>query len=461
MLSQKKMAGICCVLLLFVSSFTSAIALEDSAKEEKLPLMDLQKFTRVIEYVKEYYVKPIDDNVLFENAMRGMLSGLDPHSMYFSKEEFTALKESTTGKFGGLGIEFLPEDGFLKVIAPIDNTPADRAGIQSGDLIIKLNDTPVQGLSTRETVEIMRGEKGTKITLTIIRQSEPKPIKVTLIRDTISAQSVRTKMLDGDFGYVRVSLFQSNSGPEFTRAIQNLKKTNNGKLKGLVLDLRNNPGGVVDSAVQIADVFLDRDHLKQYEGVIVSSKGRIPGSQMKQKAHAGDLLNGAPIVVLINNGSASASEIVAGALQDYHRAVLVGGSSFGKGSMQLVIPLKDDCGLKLTTALYYTPAGRSIQATGIQPDIAVPALRIPAPDEKDNLSSLLIREQDLQGHLANGNEKKPDTEEASAKEGAKTSTPVAPTPNAENLLYTDYQLYEALNILKGLAFANTNKEVTP
>jgi carboxyl-terminal processing protease len=186
---------------------------------------------------------------------------------------------------------------------------------------------------------------------------------------------------------------------------------------------------------------------------------------MKQKAHAGDLLNGAPIVVLINNGSASASEIVAGALQDYHRAVLVGGSSFGKGSMQLVIPLKDDCGLKLTTALYYTPAGRSIQATGIQPDIAVPSLRIPAPDEKDNLSSLLIREQDLQGHLANGNEKKPGTEEAGAKDtGTKTSVPAstaATPPNAENLLYTDYQLYEALNILKGLAFANTNKEVSP
>jgi len=452
------------VLLLFASSFSNAIALEETNKEEKLPLMDLQKFTRVIEYVKEYYVKSVDDNVLFENAMRGMLSGLDPHSMYFSKEEFTALKESTTGKFGGLGIEFLPEDGFLKVIAPIDNTPADRAGIQSGDLIIKLNDTPVQGLSTRETVEIMRGEKGTKITLTIIRQSEPKPIKVTLIRDTISAQSVRTKMLDNDFAYVRISLFQSNSGPEFTRAIQNLKKSNNGKLKGLVLDLRNNPGGVVDSAAQIADVFLDREHLKQYDGVIVSSKGRIPGSQMKLKAHAGDLLNGAPIVVLINNGSASASEIVAGALQDYHRAVLVGGSSFGKGSMQLVIPLKDDCGLKLTTALYYTPAGRSIQATGIQPDIAVPALRIPAPDEKDNLNSLMIREQDLQGHLANGNDKKPDPEETGTKEsGAKASTPTPATlgPNAENLLYTDYQLYEALNILKGLAFANTNKEVTP
>lgn len=459
-LQSKKIKSFClaktCLygaLLLFASSLYAATTEEN--KEEKLPLLDLQKFTRLIDYVKEYYVNAVDDNTLFENAMRGMLSGLDPHSMYFNKEEFTGLKENTTGKFGGLGIEFLPEDGFLRVIAPIDNTPAEKAGIQSGDLIIKLNDTPVQGLSTREIVETMRGEKGTQITLTIIRQSEEKPIKVTLTRDTINTQSIRTKTLDDQFAYVRISLFQSNSGTDLTRAIQNFKKTNN-KLKGIILDLRNNPGGVVDAAVQVADVFLDKDHLKQYDGVIVYSKGRTPGSQMKQKAHPGDMLNGAPIVVLINNGSASASEIVAGALQDYHRAVIVGHDSFGKGTMQLVIPLKDDCGLKLTTALYYTPAGRSIQATGIKPDIAIPNLKIPTPSENDQLNSLMIREQDLQGHLANGNDKKPTVEQSKVpvKEAPANNTAL----NTKNLIYTDYQLYEAFNILKGLAFANETQE---
>jgi len=458
LLANKKMvlalakAGLFSLLL---SAPLSLCQAEDPT-DATLPIVDLQKFTKVIDYVKEYYVKPVEDDVLFENAIRGMLSGLDPHSMYFNKEEFNSLKESTTGKFGGLGIEFLPEDGFLRIISPIDGTPAYRAGIQPGDLIIKINDTLVQGLSTHEIVESLRGEKGTEITLTIVRQGENKPLKFTLIRDTINAQSVKTKMLDDNFGYVRVSLFQSNSGAEFTQAIQTLKKNNPQKLKGIILDLRNNPGGVVDAAVQIADTFLDRDKLTQYDSVIVSAKGKLPNSQIKQKAHAGDLLNGAPIVVLINNGSASASEIVAGALQDYRRAAVVGITSYGKGSMQVVIPLKDDCGLKLTTALYYTPAGRSIQATGIQPDIIIPNIKVPAPEDQASMETLMIREQNLQGHLENGNKKQPaaagDSKEPAAKPPAKmqTPTPRSSLPDATNLMYTDYQLYEAFNILKAL-----------
>ncbi len=423
------------------------------AEEAPLPIADLQRFTQVIEYIKEYYVKPVADDELFDNAMRGMLSGLDPHSTYFDKKEFSELKEVTTGKFGGLGVEIIPEDGYIRVISPVDGTPAHRAGIQAGDLIIKLDDTPVRGLNINEAVEMMRGEKGTKITLTIIRQGENKPLLITVIRDTINKESVRSKMFEGGYGYVRVSTFQSGSGDEFTKNIQALKKTSEGKLKGIILDLRNNPGGVLEAAIQMADAFLDREKLKQYDSVIFYTKGRIPGSQLKEKAHAGDILNGLPIVVLVNRGSASASEIVAGALQDYHRAVVVGEDTFGKGTVQTVLPLKDNRGLKLTTALYYTPAGRSIQAMGIKPDITVPFLKIPAPNEKDNLSGLYIREEDLQGHLENGNDKKVEAKGSKELKEKGGDKPLSSSilPEAANLLYTDYQLHEALNILKGLS----------
>jgi carboxyl-terminal processing protease len=429
-------------------------------KEEKVPLADLQRFTKVIEYIKEYYVKPINDDALFENAMRGMLSGLDPHSSYFDTEEFADLKANTSGKFGGLGVEILPEDGYIRVISPIDGTPAQRAGIQAGDLIVRLNDTPIKGLSPREAIELMRGEKGSKISLTIVRQGENKPLIIDLIRDTINVQSVRGKLLDENLAYVRISQFQNNSGDELIRTIQTLKKNNKNKLNGIILDLRNNPGGIFDTSVQIADAFLDRDKLTQYDGVIVYAKGRLPNAQIKEKAHGGDLLNGAPIVILINGGTASSSEIVAGALQDYGRALVVGETSFGKGSIQTVFPLKDNRGLKLTTGLYYTPAGRSIQATGIKPDIFIQNLKIPAPKEKENPNLFMIREQDLLGHLENGSavkkedKKDPkDTSKGVKKDLSNQDNPIDLT----NLLYTDYQLYEALNILRGLTFSPAKK----
>jgi carboxyl-terminal processing protease len=439
-----------------------AVPAEDS-KKEKLPLADLQRFTTVIENVKNYYVKSIDDSVLFENALRGMLAGLDPHSTYLDAEEYADLKASTTGKFGGLGVEVLPEDGLIRVISPIDDTPAQRAGIQAGDLIIRLDDTPVKGLTMREAVELMRGEKGSKITLTIIRQGETKPLRITVVRDTINVQSVKSKMLDDGFAYVRVSQFQSNSGDEFIRALQALKKTQGAKLKGVILDLRNNPGGVLDASVQIADAMLDREKLK-YEGMIVYTKGRIPGSQIKEKAHSGDILNGTPVVVMVNGGSASASEIVAGALQDHHRALIVGSQTFGKGSVQTVLPLKDNRGLKLTTALYYTPAGRSIQATGIKPDITLPNMKIPVDQDKtSDAAQLLLREEDLQGHLKNGNAAKeegkvegklptPDTKlEKTDKDMEISQTGSKGKSKELPLINSDYQLYEALNILKGLS----------
>lgn len=435
-------------------ALTLSIAHAGEAQEEKLPLADLQRLTRIMEYIKEYYVKPMDDEILFENAMRGMLSGLDPHSAYLGVEEFSDLKASTTGKFGGLGVEIMPDDGFIRVITPIDDTPAQRAGIQAGDLIVRLNETPVKGLTLREAVEMMRGEKGSKIVLTIMRTTETKPLQITVIRDTINVQSVKSKLLEDNFAYLRVAAFQSNSGDEVIRNIQSLKKSQNGKIKGLVLDLRNNPGGVLDAAVQIADVFLDKDKLKAHDGVIVYTKGRLPGAQLKEKARAGDLLNGAPLVVLVNSGSASASEIVAGALQDYHRAIVVGTQTFGKGSVQTVLPLKDDRGLKLTTALYYTPAGRSIQATGIKPDVVVQSLKIPEPTDRADPNAFLVREQDLQGHLANGN--KEATEPVKEKEKTKDKTAEKGTadPKETALIYTDYQLHEALNVLKGLTLQN-------
>ena len=421
---------------------------DKNEKNEKLPLSDIQRFTNVVEHIKSYYVKPIDDSVLFENAMRGMLAGLDPHSTYLDKEDYADLKASTTGKFGGLGIEFVPEDGLIRVISPVDDTPAQRAGIQAGDLIVRLNDTLVKGLSLREAVEMMRGEKGSSITLTILRQGETKPLKITVVRDTINMKSVRSEMLEDGFGYVRIAtLFQTNSGEEFINAVQTLKKNNGGKLRGLVIDLRNNPGGVLESSVHVADAFLERDKLK-YDGVIVYAKGRN-GTQIKEKAHGGDILNGAPIVVLVNGGTASASEIVAGALQDHHRAVVLGTQTFGKGSVQTVFPLKDNRGLKLTTMLYYTPAGRSIQADGIKPDIIVQNLKMPASD-KDN-AGFLLREEDLRGHLENGS-----GQNAQGQQQAKKAASGKDKDKDVPLISRDYQLFEALNILKGLALVTTN-----
>lgn len=430
-------------------------AAADKKNNEKIPLADLQRFTTVVDHIKNYYVKSMDDSVLFENAMRGMLAGLDPHSAYLDKEDYAELKELTTGKFGGLGIEVVPEDGLIRVITPVDDTPAQRAGIQPGDIIVRLNDTPVKGLSLREAIEMMRGEKGTTIHLTIIRQGETKPLKIPVTRDTINVRSVKSEMLDDGFGYVRVSQFQGNSGDDFIAAVQNLKKTAGGKLKGLVIDLRNNPGGVLESSVQVADAFLDREKL-DHDALIVYTKGRLAVGQIKEKAHSGDMLNGAPIVVLVNGGSASASEIVAGALQDHHRAVVLGTQTFGKGSVQTVLPLKDNRGLKLTTMLYYTPAGRSIQADGIKPDILVQNVKVPSPDA--DAASLLVREEDLRGHLENG------SGQQVVKKTTTTTTTVTTMKDKDKkdlpLISRDYQLFEALNILKGLSLVNTSGQYT-
>ncbi|WP_276576707.1 S41 family peptidase [Endozoicomonas sp. 4G] len=405
----------------------------EAAKEEKkgtLPLDELRTFTEVMQRIKSAYVEEVDDKTLLDNAIKGMLSGLDPHSAYLKPDDFKELEINTSGKFGGLGIEVGMENGFIKVISPIDDTPAQKAGVLAGDLIIKLDDKSVKGMSLMDSVDKMRGKPGEPIKLTIVREGSPKPINLIVKRDIIKVQSVKSRMLEDGYGYIRMSQFQSESDKEVVEHLNKLKKSQNGKLKGLVLDLRNNPGGVLQAAVGVVDAFIK-------EGLIVYTKGRIPNSELSFKASKDDPSEGIPLVVLINGGSASASEIVAGALQDHHRAVLVGTESFGKGSVQTVLPLNIDNkkGLKLTTALYYTPNGRSIQAEGIKPDILVPRAKV-VPEE--NVSD--YKEADLQGHLSNGNKQTEKGKQKKDKQKDKSSS----------LAEQDYQLSQALNVLKGI-----------
>lgn len=403
-----------------------------------VPLEDVQRFSNAISQIKKYYVKSVSDKELFDNAIRGMLSGLDPHSSYLNEEDFTELQTATNGEFGGLGIEVTMEDGVIKVVTPLVGTPAGKSGIKSGDYIIKLGDKSVQGLSLQDAVNLMRGKVGSTIDLTVLRKGEKKPLYFSLVREKIVIQSVLSHLLDKNYGYVRLTQFQTLTNEDMIKAIQKLKENAGGKLKGLVLDLRNNPGGLLDSAIQISDAFLGLDQKGKQE-TIVYTKGRFPESKFKALSTPGDILNRAPMVVLINNGSASASEIVAGALKDNKRALIVGTKSFGKGSVQTVLPLDNKRGIKLTTALYYTPSGSSIQAKGIEPDIVVEELVMP----KEKSAAKIIphfSEASLKGHITTNN---PDAEKSKSKSD-KTE---------EDLLHEDYQLYTALSILKGMAIA--------
>jgi carboxyl-terminal processing protease len=393
-----------------------------------LPVEELRTFSDVFGRIKNDYVEDVEDKTLLENAVRGMLSGLDPHSAYLDQEQFKELQVGTSGEFGGLGIEVGMEDGFVKVIAPIDDTPAQRAGVEAGDLIIRLDDTPVKGLSLNDAVKIMRGKPGTTLRLTIVREGVEQPLKIDIKRDVIKVKSVKQRMLADGFGYVRISQFQSKTAENMVDAVAELRKEAGGPLKGLVLDLRNNPGGVLNGAVAVSDAFLKK-------GLIVYTEGRVNDSKLRFNATPDDILDNAPLVVLVNQGSASASEIVSGALQDHRRAIIVGNQTFGKGSVQTILPLSNGTAVKLTTARYFTPSGRSIQAEGIKPDIELEQVRVSAADGAFEP----IKEADLSGHLSNGNgdgKKKSDGEAADEK---------------ESLAQTDYQLYEALNLLKGLS----------
>jgi carboxyl-terminal processing protease len=406
---------------------TSAAPVPEAPGGGQLPLDDLRIFVEVFERIRASYVEPVDDRQLFENAVRGMLSSLDPHSAYLDKKDFSELQDATSGEFEGIGLDVGMEEGVVKVISPIDDTPAARAGIRAGDYIIKIDGKPVQGMSLADAIAQMRGKPGTKLRLTILRKDE-EPREVEVLRARIEVSSVKARVLEPGYAAMRISQFQMHTGRDLRREIEKLLLDKKTPVKGLVLDLRNNPGGVLDGAVAVSDIFLDG-------GRIVSTRGRLPESEQHFNASAGELLPGVPLVVLVNGGSASASEIVAGALQDNRRALILGTTTFGKGSVQTVLPLTAGKGIKLTTARYYTPSGRSIQAEGISPDIIAQPAQVRLVEGGD-----LFHEADLQGHL--GNEKAAAVAEAAGKEKTKE------TP----LIERDFQMAEAVNLLKAAAW---------
>jgi len=389
----------------------------------------IELFTDVLAIVKKSYVEDVDTKKLIYGAVNGMLASLDPHSSFMPPDVYKELKLDTKGEFGGLGIEISIKDGLLTVISPIEDTPADRAGVKSGDQILKIDDKFTKDLSIMDAVKRMRGVKGTKVTLTIMRDGFDKPKEFPLTRDIIQVKSVKFKMLDDGFGYVRIAQFQEKTADDLHKALESLTETSKGKMKGLVLDLRNDPGGLLDQAVKVSETFLDEGKL------IVYTEGREKDAQMKFSSRKGDKQPNYPIVALINSGSASASEIVAGALQDHKRAVVMGVQSFGKGSVQTIIPLSDNSGLRLTTAKYFTPSGQSIQAKGITPDIVVESIELAVKEKKE---SMHLREKDLENHFENGK-----------KESSAEKNETLPLYKTDEQVKNDYQLLRALDLLKG------------
>ncbi len=421
----------------------------DRSMEVALPVEELRAYADVFNAIKQGYVEPVDDKKLIVDSISGMLSGLDPHSAYLDSEAFKDLQVGTQGEFGGLGIEVGMEDGFVKVISPIEDTPAFRAGVVAGDLIVKLDDSPVKGMNLNDAVKRMRGKPNTKITLTIMRKGESRPIVLTLTREVIKVQSVRSKMVEPGYGYLRVAQFQENTAASVVDHLRRL--TGDGELQGLVLDLRNDPGGLLHGAVGVAAAFLPTG------AMVVSTDGRTEDAKREYRAISQDYLRGSrddflrrlppeakdvKMVVLVNAGSASASEIVAGALQDHKRAVVMGTQTFGKGSVQTILPLNNNTAIKLTTARYYTPNGRSIQAKGIEPDIVL--------EESSNGSARRVREADLLRHL--GNDKEPEAEVSQPSPVGQNDADEDETEAARFELAgeNDLQLKQAINLLKGL-----------
>jgi carboxyl-terminal processing protease len=408
------------VLLLGVVSFGRVEVPEASAATD---YQELQLFTDVLTIVKRSYVEEVTIKDLVYGAIEGMLASLDPHSGFMPPEIYKEMKVDTRGEFGGLGIEISFRDGVLTVVSPIEDTPASRAGILSGDHILKIEDEYTKGMEIMEAVQLMRGVPGTSVTITIMRSAFDKPQPFALEREIIKVKSVKSKTLQDGFGYIRLAQFQEHSGDDLGKALDNLRQENNGSLQGLVLDLRNNPGGLLDQAVEVSDQFIS-------EGLIVYTEGREDDAQMEFSAMRGGTEPNYPMVVLINGGSASASEIVAGALQDHGRAVIMGSQSFGKGSVQTIIPLTDDSGLRLTTAKYYTPNGTSIQARGIIPDVEVIQSEIKEVKELNH-----FREKDLKNHFDTEHRDQDSTEEGAIFLDEETRN--------------DFQLMRALDLLKG------------
>ncbi len=427
---------------ILISLQLSAVAERSAAP---LPIDELRSFTEVYGRVKNDYVEAVDDKELIEEAINGMLSGLDPHSAYLNEEAFNEMKVGTQGEFGGLGIEVSMEDGCVKVVAPIEDTPAWNAGLKSGDLIIKLDESNVKGMTLNDAVKLMRGKPGTDIVLTIVRKGEPQPQTITVTRDIIQIQSVKYRMLEEDYAYFRVTQFQEHTGEKLGQAIEKLFAENEGPMKGMILDLRNDPGGLLTASIGVSAAFLQKDKL------VVYTEGRTNDARMRMYARPefyargpkGDYLANVPeaaktvpMVVLVNGGSASASEIVAGALQDHRRAVIMGTQTFGKGSVQTILPLGNGTAIKLTTARYFTPSGQSIQAKGITPDIIVEDATI----ETKQSSPLMRKEAYLKNRLDN-----PQGGDGSEAQEVETTDASASSDEP-----ADYQLGQALNLLKGL-----------
>ncbi len=443
--TTRKYAGFLVMLTLLVGTSYSASAIDPlppvpaiapitdvaASATPALEDNDVTRFTNTIALINQFYVKPIDEKKLLENAIRGIVAGLDPHSEYLDETAYKTLMVETSGEFAGIGIEVTSEYDVLKVISPIDDTPAAKAGILSGDYIVAINGKLVSNMTLDEAINQIHGKKDTQLALTILRKGQTKPLSFNLKRDVIHIETVKSKLLDNGFGYVRISQFQEPTADLMIKAIQNLQAASNGKLNGLILDLRNNPGGLLKSGVSVVNAFLDSKTLRDYKKTIVYTKGNLPQIQYEAKATSDDILHGMPLIILVNEGSASASEIVAGALQDYKRATVVGINSFGKGSVQTIIPLDKTHALKLTTALYYTPAGRQIQNEGIKPDVVVENLKV----ESTNPDAMIvgpIREFELKNHLAGKNA------------GTKKLSPI----DFSDLAQQDFQLYEALKILQ-------------
>ncbi|QKQ24135.1 S41 family peptidase [Candidatus Ruthia endofausta] len=423
--------------------YTPTLAKSDAEKQKiEAFFKDLETFTAVFSNIKQLYVDNVDNKKLFNHAIKGMVSGLDPHSSYLEPKEQKNLLESALGKFGGLGIVIGMKNEAIQVISPIDDTPAYRAGIQAGDLIVKIGDKPVRGMTLEDGVELMRGKAGTDIQITIVRKNK-KPFVVNITREIITIISVKGYLLEKNIGYIRISSFQDPTAELFKQTFNDLIEENNAQLSSLILDLRNNPGGILDSAVDISNLFLDK------KGLVVYTKGRIPSSNLKFKIKSGDIMQGLPIVVLINEGSASASEIVAGALQDHKRAIIMGSTSFGKGSVQTILEFQKGYGLKLTTARYYTPNGRSIQAKGIVPDIELKNISLENEAEK---SVIETKEKDLDGHL-----EVEDPSKLSSKEILSAQEKNKEKQNRISIekLKKDYFVHEATILLKALTVLNS------
>lgn len=447
--SRLRNVGLICSGLVAGVLLSIGIAAVAQRTTSPLPLDELRQFSNVFAAIKNNYVEDVPDSKLINGAIAGMLADLDPHSAYLDAAAFKEMQTATQGEFGGLGIEIGTEDGFVKVISPIEDTPATRAGMQAGDLIIKINDASTKGMSLTDAVGLMRGPVKTPITLTVVRQGAQQPIVVNLVRDVIKVRSVRSKMLPNDIGYVRIAQFQERTGADLVKHLRELSATKSPR--GLILDLRNDPGGLLSGAIGVSAAFLKPDVL------VVSTDGRVPEARHKYLANPVDYARGesdylnnlpawaktVPMVVLVNSGSASASEIVAGALQDHKRATIMGNQTFGKGSVQVILPISEDTAIKITTSRYYTPSGRSIQALGVTPDLMV------TDTAKGDLFTI-VREVDLQKHLTNGQGKEADskTEDITIIEEVPAKGDDAPKPFKFGEA-DDFQLDQAVNFLLG------------